>query len=171
MEFLDEQGVQPCGHKAREKGILIKVFSSCKSNEIPTEYCFSVNSISNDKNTGMMEIMSLRQLTETQKTDFVDPSLLRCSSKTIDKPCTLQPDYTWSKKRRVRLVSGRMCDQIVWYYILLIDDEHTIQTYQQQMQAGRLQLTDLDNYSETLASGWGQFPPKDIEQKIKERYP
>ena len=115
--------------------------------------------------------MSLRQLTETQKTDFVDPSLLRCSSKTIDKPCTLQPDYTWSKKRRVRLVSGRMCDQIVWYYILLIDDEHTIQTYQQQMQAGRLQLTDLDNYSETLASGWGQFPPKDIEQKIKERYP
>ena len=37
MEFLDEQGVQPCGHKAREKGMIIKVFTSCKS-EIPTEY-------------------------------------------------------------------------------------------------------------------------------------
>ena len=38
MEFLDELGVQPCGHKAREKGILIKVCASCKSNEVPTTY-------------------------------------------------------------------------------------------------------------------------------------
>ena len=42
MEFLDEQGVQPCGHKARERGMLIKMFASCKSNEIPTVFRYSV---------------------------------------------------------------------------------------------------------------------------------
>ena len=52
MEFLDEQGVQPCGHKAREKGMIIKVITSCKSNEIPTEYRYSVDGIHNDEDTG-----------------------------------------------------------------------------------------------------------------------
>ena len=48
MEFLDEQGVQPCGHKAREKGMVIKVLTSCKSNEIPTEYRYSMGGVSNN---------------------------------------------------------------------------------------------------------------------------
>ena len=54
MEFLDEQGVQPCGHKAREKGMIIKVYTSCQSYEIPTEYRYSVSGAFNDKNTGVM---------------------------------------------------------------------------------------------------------------------
>ena len=173
MRFLDEQGVQPCGHKAREKGILIKVFASCQSTEIPTEIYFSVSVLHNDRNTGVMKIkkQSSRKLTETQKTDFVDPSLLCCSSKTIEKPCTLPPDYTWSKKRRVHLIRGKVGDRIAWGYIMLTDDELTIQTFQQQLQAGRLQLTDVDNYSKLLASGLGELPPKDIEEKINEEYP
>ena len=171
MEFLDEQGVQPCGHKARERGVLIKIFASCQSSEIPTEYCFSVNGVSNDKNTGLMKFKSLRQMTETQKKDFVDPSKLCCSNKTIEKPCTLPPDYSWSKKRRICLVRGRVGDRMAWRYIMLVDDKKTIQTFQQQLQAGRLQLTDVDNYSKILASGWGEVPPKDVEEKINEEYP
>ena len=97
MEFLDEQGVQPCGHKAREKGILIKVFTSCKSNEIPTEYRFSVSGAFNNRHTGEMGFWRRKQLLTTQKTDSIDCSELRCGSKTIDEPCTLQPHHTWKK--------------------------------------------------------------------------
>ena len=39
MEFMDEQGVGPCGHAAQEKGILIQVLTSCLSNEIPCRVC------------------------------------------------------------------------------------------------------------------------------------
>ena len=46
MEFLDEQGVQPCGHKAKEKGVLIKVYASCGPTQIPTQHQFSVNGAS-----------------------------------------------------------------------------------------------------------------------------
>ena len=99
MEFLDEQGVEPCGHKAREKGMIIKVLTSCKSNEIPTEYCYSVSGAGNDKNTGVMSFSLLKQLITTQTTDGIDFSLLRCNNKTIDEPCTLRPGYTWSKFR------------------------------------------------------------------------
>ena len=97
MEFLDEQGVQPCGHKAREKGMVIKVFASCKSNEIPTEYRYSVSGTHNNKNTGTMGFLISEPLLETQTTDRINSSLLNCNSKTIDEPCTLPPGLTWRR--------------------------------------------------------------------------
>ena len=98
MEFLDEQGVQPCGHKAREKGIIIKMLASCKPNQIPTEYCYLVSGVDNDKNTGERGFWTDKQLLETQTTYTTDSSKLCCSNKTITEPCTLQPGYTWRKK-------------------------------------------------------------------------
>ena len=93
MEFLDKQGVQPCGHKAREKGMLIKVYASCKSNEIPTKYCFSKWGM---KNKGiLLSFLIPEKILETQTTDAIDPSFLICTNKSIDEPCTLPPDLTW----------------------------------------------------------------------------
>ena len=102
MEFLDEQGVQPCGHKAREKGILIKVIVSCKSNEIPTEYCFYVDGMGNDNKTGVMVYWKVEPFLKTQTTDHIDSSELRCGSQTIDNPCMLPPDLTWRRLEEMR---------------------------------------------------------------------
>ena len=52
MTFLDEQGVGPCGHSARDKGILINVYASCLSHQVPRQLVFSVHTCRNDKNTG-----------------------------------------------------------------------------------------------------------------------
>jgi hypothetical protein len=95
MEFLDEQGVQPCGHKAREKGMVIKVFASCKSKEIPTEYRYPVDGMHNTKSTGDMSFWTAKQLLETQSTNDIDSSELNCQSGTINEPCTLPPGLTW----------------------------------------------------------------------------
>ena len=46
MAFLDEQGVGPCGHVAKEKGILIKVYTSCLVDEVPAELAFSTYGVS-----------------------------------------------------------------------------------------------------------------------------
>ena len=97
MEFLDEQGVQPCGHKAREKGMVVKVFASCKSNEIPTEYCYITSGTRNDESTGYMIIRHPKQLLETQTTDHIDSSHLNCTNKTICEPCTLPSGLTWRR--------------------------------------------------------------------------
>ena len=101
MEFLNEQGVQPCGHKAREKGILIKIRASCKSNEIPTEYRFSVSGTRN-RDIGVMGFRRSKRLLETQTTASIDSSLLNCDSQTIDEPCTLPPDLTWRRREEMR---------------------------------------------------------------------
>ena len=97
MEFLDEQGVQPCGHKAREKGMVIKVFTSAQSTEIPAEYSFCVSGLSNDKDRGTLVFHSIRRQLKTQKMEYVDSSKLRCRSTTINEPCTMSPDSTWKK--------------------------------------------------------------------------
>ena len=102
MEFLDEQGVQPCGHKAREKGMIIKVFASCEYNEIPTKYRFSVSGIDNNEDTGLVGFWISEPLLETQTTDGIDSSELNCSSETIDDPCTLQPGLTWRGLEEVK---------------------------------------------------------------------
>ena len=95
MEFLDEQGVQPCGHKAREKGMIIKIHASCKSKEIPTEYCHSVSGMGNDKSTGAMTFKMSEQLSETQTTAGIDSSHIKCDSRSIDEPCTLPSGLIW----------------------------------------------------------------------------
>ena len=106
MEFLDEQGVQPCGHKAKEKGMIIKILASCKSKEIPTKYCHCVNGIRNDKSTGVVTFKMSKQLSETQTTACIDSSHIKCDSRSIDEPCTLLPlGLTWRRSKRKSSVS------------------------------------------------------------------
>ena len=170
MEFLDDQRVEPCGHKAREKGMIIKVFTSSKSNEIPTEYCYSVNGVINDKNTGVVGYYSCKPLMTTQTTNSINSSLLRCNSKTIDEPCTLRPGYTWSKFRaanRLYLVRGENHGHAVWHYVLLEDDDDVEKNYNAQVASGTI---DISNYGCVLVSGWGKDPQKEVIKKIDNEY-
>ena len=170
MEFLDEQRVQPCGHKAREKGMIIKVFTSCKSYEIPTEYRYSVSGVFNKK-TGFMSFKGGEQLTNKQITVNFTSSKLRCSSKTIDKPCTLEPQYTWKDViagYRIELVHDEDQGRPVWCYILLEDDDEIRKKYEDQYQT--CSWTDLKRYGKILAEGFGEKPPNDIKNKINKEY-
>ena len=170
MEFLDDQGVEPCGHKAREKGMIIKVFTSSKSNEIPTEYCYSVNGVINDKNTGVVGYYSCKPLMTTQTTNGINSSLLRCNSKTIDEPCTLRPGYTWSKFRaanRLYLVCGKDHSRASWHYVLVEDDDDVVKNFKSQLATGRINVID---YGRVLASGWGKDPPNSVTDKIEQEY-
>ena len=46
MVFLDEQGVGPCGHVAKEKGILItSILLLVLPTEIPAELAFSTHCV------------------------------------------------------------------------------------------------------------------------------
>ena len=51
-QFMDGQGIIPCGHHAIEKGVLVKVFASCKSHQRANVLGYSLNCMFNDKNVG-----------------------------------------------------------------------------------------------------------------------
>ena len=77
--------------------MIIKMLASCKSNEIPTKYRYSVDGMDNDENTGEIGSFVSTQLLETQTTNDIDSSQLNCSNDTIDDTCTLESGYTWKK--------------------------------------------------------------------------
>ena len=112
MTFLDEQGVKLCGHSARDKGILIKVFTSCLSSQVPRQLAFSVHCYKNDRDTGIMTFNPMPlpynysgKITDSQHTTGIDFTRPLCSTDSIDGECTLFPHATWQKWSTVK----RMC--------------------------------------------------------------
>ncbi len=163
MTFMDEQDVGPCGHAAKEKGILVKVFASCLANEIPTELESSTHYAKNDKNTGTLIGTVSFNRQHTTRQDFTE---VRCKSK-IDEPCTMAPGSTWqqwSTAQRIYTVRGKDRGQPSWHYILLVDDEDTIREFHDKVKEGHV---DVANYGQILKSGWGRDPPEETQKWTK----
>ena len=171
MEFLDEQGIQPCGHHARHKKILLKAFTSCKANEIPHCLIYSLRGNDNDKNTGLLAcVPNGTELHENQHINLLDTTYLRCNNKSIGEACTLPPDYTWkrwSECDRVFLVRGKDSGRSAWYYVLLEDDEDVIQRFHDEIKGENLNLSE---FGEIIKSGYGEDPPNQVKDWIDERY-
>ena len=172
MEFMDEQRVGPCGHAAKEKGILVKVYASCLSNEIPMELAFSTHCAENDKNLGTVSCtIDLRsnEIHEGQHPSGLDFTRVRCKNK-IDEPCTMVPGSTWqrwSTGKRFFIVRGKDRGRPAWHYVLLVDDEDTITAFRKKIKEGSL---DVANYGKVIKSGWGQDPPNDLREQMQHTY-
>ena len=172
MEFLDEQGVQPCGHKAREKGVLIKVYASCLPTQVPTQYHFSVHGAANDKNSGHMFSYTSKLLSDTQHTYSVNSSIIRCSNHShIEAVCMLQSDFTWQKwrmKERISLAVDDSHGHPFWQYVLLIDDEVKVHEFKNMREKG--EPLDVTKYGQILEFGWGNGPPNEVKDSIERKY-
>jgi hypothetical protein len=172
--FLDEQGVQPCGHSARDKGILIKVFASCQSNQVP--YCLlcSIRCAANDKNNGAFYIRRVDgfEVAQAQFTKSVDSTDIRCKNKFIVELCTLKPGDTWHKQSasdRIFMIRGNDGGRQTWRYVLVVDDQDTIDKFKELTQgenAGK-HTTNMNDFGQVLKSGWGEEPPNDVKEWIK----
>ena len=177
MSFLDEHGVGPCGHTAKEKGILVKVYASCLANEIPAELAFSTRCAKNDKNTGTISYnIKLRgeKIHDGQYTSGLDFTEVLCKSK-INEPCTMTPGSTWrqwSTAKRVIEFTGTENDQPVWHYVLLVDDEETITKLYDETTGENYgkNIGNVSDYGRILRTGWGQQSPDEELTRIKEQY-
>ena len=172
-EFLDKKGVQPCGHSAREKGILIKVFASSKATEAAQSLYYSTRVARNKTNSGEL-CVALSVADDLQYCTQINSTHIRCDNETIEQPCTLPPDFTWQKqlandeaRKRVFINRGIYNGQRVWHYLLLVDDRETIRLYKDKTQganAGKLELK-VEDYGKVLAFGRGEPPLKQDQDK------
>jgi len=173
--YLDDQGIRPCGHSAAEKGILVKVYASCRSREVAAVPCFSVKGAVNDKNKGFMAYFLGKTLRETQHSSGINFTQLVCDNK-INEPCSLNPTFTsWNKKMessRVYLVRGKDKGRAAWHYVLLRDDDDLIAAFVERTQGARAgsETIDLKDYGETLKSGYGRDPPNEVKDWIDKNY-
>ena len=169
-KFMDEQGVGPCGHCAIKKGILVKCYASCRPMEVAMTLGFSVRAVMFDKNS--KEVMYRTgncRIDEKQVTSGEDFTRITCG-KAVDEQCGLDANLTWEIKNegnRVYLVRGKDRGKPAWHYVLLVDDEETIDVFEQTVASGTV---DVANFGQVLYSGWGTDPPNEIADKIYNKY-
>ena len=168
--FLDEQGVQPCGHSASDRGILIKLFTSCQSNQVPHCRLYSIRGCGNDKNNGRFFIrLNEPEVAQAQFITFVNSTYISCKNKSITEQCTLKPGYTWHKQSirdRIFMVTG---GRPVWHYVLLTDDQDIIDKFKELTQGenARKHTIKFSDYGQVLKSGLGDEPPNDVKEWIE----
>ncbi len=171
MTFMKGQKVGPCGHQAKEKGILVKVIASCLANEVPAELAFSTHCAKNNNDGKISYIIDFRseEIHDDQHPSGIDFTAVQCNNK-IDQPCTMAPQSTWqqwSNERIICKVRSKDRGQPAWYYVLLEDDEDNIQTFLTKVNKGSIDVAD---YGQVLKSGWGEDPPEDIKKWIEDNY-
>ena len=169
-EFLDKQGVRPCGHSAHDKGILIKLNASCRANEVAQSLYNSTQVWKNDKNTRGL-YCNPSKAEDPQHYTWLNSTHIRCN-KTIEQPCTLPPDLTWQKQlakeasdevgKRLYIVRGKDRGRPAWHYVLLPDNkEETKEAFKTQVRTGHIDVAD---YGKILKSGSGEEPPMEVKE-------
>ena len=168
-EFLDKQGVKRCGHSAREKDILLKVYASCQTGKDSTELLHTTRAM--ELENGYVHHYTGRELSAQQKTIGADFTKVRCG-KGKEKECGIAPDATWSTAGEVisyrkHIVRRQEQGRQVWYFVVVDDDAEKIKNF-----IDKRGNVDLIEYGKVLKSGWGNDPsPEDQAWFDKYGYP
>ena len=171
-ETLDNKlGIPPCGHKARERGVLIEVCASCQGNQKASEPCFSTDGTYVDANRGTIWF-KCDHLTEHQTSMITDFTKLVCCRDT-GSPCPADDafkNWKWNDavsgemRRNIYLVRGKDKGRPAWHYALLSrGDEDHVQGFFDKLKTGTMDIAD---WSYIIVSGWGEDPPHNIRAKV-----
>ena len=174
--FLDDVGVQPCGHSARKENILLAVSASCKSHQIPHTLLYSARGRSNDEDyTGQLYCKHCGyEVAQGQNTSWINNTRITCKKgASFADPCLIANDFTWDKEReneRIALLRAEYQGRKRWWYIFLHDDEELEEQYEKKCKSGTFVLSDLTNYGCVFKSGLGQDPPQELQKVIERRF-
>lgn len=170
--FLEENGIPACGHKAKEKGYLLKIYTSCQPEQKVRDFCFSTGAV-NLGSDNCLGFFHCKQISPEQTTFGTDFTKLLCFQD-VDKKCQLENithRWTWvdyAKKQRsaaiedlVFLVRGKDRGKAAWHYVLV--NEGLKEEFRTKIATGNI---DVAKYGYVVCSGWGENPPDDIKTKV-----
>lgn len=163
---LDRLGIPPCGHRAREQGILLKVYASCQPDEKAAEPCYSVEAVTvGEEGTPTFWGKQLSHQTSL----FCDATRLTCC-KGPDEPCHSKEalkNWTWKDAlnnglvKKSYIVQGKEQGQPVWYYVLLSNESEA--QFQEQVESGSVDVSKCDYI---ILSGREENPPQTKIEKL-----
>ena len=164
-------GIPPCGHTAREQGVMIKIYASCQPYQRAGDPCYSVEAVEFREEDQCMYFLN-KQLTESQTSIWCDFTRLVCC-KGPDDACPAESafkNWKWADAvsgeigKKVYLVRGIARGRPAWHIVLLSsgDEEHKSQ-FLAQVATG---TADVADWGYVVASGWGKDPPQSVKDKI-----
>ena len=171
-KFLDDQGVKPCGHSARKEGILLQVYTSCRTGQDSAELAYVTRGMElREEQSGEKYLFHyfFKALNAQQTVLGVDFTNFRCGKREEEK-CSITFNTTWSTARevtdgRIHIVRRIEGGKPVWYYILLDDDAQKMKDFKQEKP-----MMYLSWYGHVLMSGEGENPSPDDEKWMRNNY-
>ena len=168
--FLDKEGIPACGHKVREKNYLIKVFASCRANQVARAGWFATHGVRNGDD-GVLGFGC--NFLEGQRPISIDFSMLTCLMDVDDvAKCKATPSWKWEERvqqssSHLYLVRGsdKHKQRPAWHYVLVYKSR--LSSFLCKTQGGSL---DVAQYGIVLESGWGTEPPNPIRHLIDCRF-
>ena len=174
-KFLEDHSIAACGHKAKENGYLLKIFTSCRPEETAKDFCFSTScsgvEIRSDKCLGFP---TSNELSPTQTAFGKDFTKLLCFQN-IDQKCKVGElthkwnwvDYVTNQRTStvfdyVYLVRGTENGKDAWYYVLI--NSGCKEQFKIALDDDKI---DLEKHGIVVYSGWGKKPPENIEAKVQ----
>ena len=151
-DFLNANGVKPCGHSATKKEVLLKVKTSCRSHQISHTLLYSARGWHNDGSTGhLFQEYGGYEVEQDQHLRYLDNTVVRCKQGLgIKDRC--QHNYDWHK--RIYLEKMKIEERPAWQYLLVEDEDKFLE---HKLQG-----------SQILESGWGQDPSEEVKEKMKQ---
>ena len=160
--FMDSIGAQPCAHSGREKNILLGLYASCRSNEIPHMLLYSARGRGNDKNTGdIYSQCDYYEVAPHQNTSKAYNTKITCKKGLHDK-CALKPNFTWQERGARERTFLITTSNESWYYLQVVDDDETLCEFLEQSKSGQF---NPDNFGQKIK--FGQDPPKEAQEEIE----
>ena len=165
VKTLDDLGILSCGHHTREQGILLKVFSSCKSNEVATVTSFINEAVNVNEKKQCLIFYAPKKLSTGQTTTHGDFRQIRCSK--VIGSCEINSKWKdrFLEGSQLFLLRGKDRGRKAWHYLLV--DEDKLDTYNALFSDGNRPSIDCAKYGKVVYSGWGEDPPKDVLRKIE----
>ena len=167
--FMDKVGVQPCLHSGREKNVLLEVYASCSSHQIPHSLLYSARGTGNDKNTGSFYISTCKlvghEVGPHQNTHAVYNTVITCK-KGLHDQCALKPNFTWCNQGAAERTFLVRVNYESWYYLQVVDDHETLCKYVEQ---AKTECFDPEDYGQIIRSGLGRDPPKEVQEEMEHR--
>ena len=164
---LDKFGISPCGHRARERGILIKVFASCQPDQKVAEPCYSIQA--QTVNVDGVTVVCAKQLTQQRSVSFDGTKLVCCRGP--DSPClkNIFKNLKWEdgvgKALPYWSVKRKEGETHKWYYIMLNRASKEFgSTF--SVQFSKDPAMCLSDWGYVLESGEGRDIPQEIVDKV-----
>ena len=163
---LDSLGIPPCGHRAREKGALVKVFASCQPNEEAAEPCHSIEAVAVEDGG---YITSAKQLTQQKSTRFGSTRFVCCRGPDSPCPKTTFKHLKWENAVddtiSIRRIKRKEDGRDMWYFIMLhrAGDAYREEFHSRCAKDSTLRLSD---WGYVLESGEGRDIPQVVKDKV-----
>ena len=168
---LDRLGISPCGHRARENGILLKVFASCQPNQKASEPCYSVEAakLAND---GTLTFHANKRASEMQSFCAIDCTKLICLRGPNEscRSVTALKNWTWQDAvggvLKNRLFVIRIEDRVRQSWCIVLLSSKSEEYKEQFLKKMISSMEDAAKWGYVLESGQGEDPSQSIRDKV-----